>query len=101
MAPKSLPERSWGASGAEKKVLELPNPPWENFPARFHRKCNLAIVEREARAKREPQARRAKQEREDRSEHCKRSRIRRTNNNKNHHERDSKSIETASPHTRP
>ena len=61
---------------------------------------NLAIMEREARSKREPQARRAKQEREDRSEHCKRRRRRSTKKSKNHRERDSKSIETASPDTR-
>ena len=100
MAPKSLPERSWDPPGAKKKVLELPRAPWENFGARFHRKINLALMEREARSKREPQARRAEEEREDRSEHCKRRRQRSTKKSKNHRERDSKSIETASPDTR-
>ena len=57
---------------------------------------NLAIMEREARSEREPQARQAEQEREERSKQCKRRRRRRTNN-KDHHERDSKSIELASP----
>ena len=57
-------------------------------------------MEREARSEREPQARQAKQEREDRSKHCKRRRRRSTKKNKNHHEQDSKSIETASPDIR-
>ena len=57
-------------------------------------------MEREARSEREPQARQARQERQDRSKHYKRRRRRSTNKNKNHHERDSKSIETASPDTR-
>ena len=86
--------------GPKKKVLQLPRAPWKKFPARFHRKINLAIMEREARSEREPQARRAKQEREDRSKHCKRRRRGSTKESKNHRERDSKSIETASPDTR-
>ena len=98
--PNRFPSALGEPPGPKKKVLELPRAPWEKFPARFHRKINLAIMEREARSKREPQARRAKQEREDRSEHCKRRRRRSTKKSKNHRERDSKSIETASPDTR-
>jgi len=61
---------------------------------------NLAIMEREARSEREPQARQAKQEREDRSKHCKRRRRGSTKKSKNDREQDSKSMETASPDTR-
>ena len=60
-------------------------------------KKNLAIMEREARSEREPQARQAMQEREDRSKHCKRRRTRSTKKNKNRQERDIRSSETASP----
>ena len=98
--PNRFPSALGEPPGPKKKVLQLPRAPWKKFPARFHRKRNLAIMEREAREKREPQAKRAKQEREDRSKHCKRIRGRSTQKSKNHREQDSKSIETASPDTR-
>ena len=35
MAPKSLPERSWGASGAEKKSCNFQGRPGRNFQRDF------------------------------------------------------------------
>ena len=53
MAPKSLPERSWESPGAEKSLGTSKGALGEI--SSDHRK-NLAIVEREARSTREPQA---------------------------------------------